>query len=102
MYVVNWASNCSTVEIYSRNGKSAVRLVDTDALEKSGHVLLFFSDIQVEFVCAETKFGSAKKDVNNNPSEPVYFSRRIALSSSNGSNNRLKVTGGENEDDVLL
>jgi hypothetical protein len=82
MNVVNWVSNSSAVEMNSRKGKSVLRVVDTDALEKFGHARLLCSDIQVAFVCPETTFVFAKRV--NSPSEPAYFTPRIALSLSNG------------------
>jgi hypothetical protein len=71
MKVINWVSNSCTVETNCRNGKSEVRLVDTDAVEKLEHVVLPRSGRQVKFDCVETIFAS--RNNASTPSEPTYF-----------------------------
>jgi hypothetical protein len=81
---MNWVSNSCTVETNCKNGKSSVRLVDTEAAEKFEHVVLPRSGIQVKFDCAKIMFAS--RNNASIPSEPAYFSPgglRIAQCTSN-------------------
>jgi hypothetical protein len=76
MKFVKEESNSSTVETNCRNGKSVVKSVDMEAVEKLGHVLLFVRGMQVAFeLCAETKENTLRQRSNNEPVDP-----RIALS----------------------
>jgi hypothetical protein len=65
---VNWVSKSSTFETYCKNGKSEVKLVDTDAEVKFEHVLLPERGMQVAFPCALTTLlypPSPRIDINN-------------------------------------
>ena len=56
MKVVNWVSKSSTVETNCKIGKSAVKAVDIELVEKFGHVLLFCKERQFELDCAVATF----------------------------------------------